>query len=134
MDRKIGALSLRELAGFFLLVGLLLAGLLLSWYLGRQQGQVCDALEDSAWLALSGQWENARNTAEDARRQWEQNWHLRAAVTDHKPMEEIDSLFGELAIYSAAGAQTEFARTCTVLSRRLNALTQSQTLTWWNVL
>ena len=134
MDRKIRNLNIRELAGFFLLVLLLLAGLLSAWYMARQLEAVSDTLEDSAWLALSGQWENARAAAEEARTQWGKGWKLRAALTDHGPMAEIDGLFGELSVSAAAGDSSEFARICTALSCRLDALHQSQTLTWWNVL
>ena len=134
MDRKIGVLTLRELTGLILLVGLLLCGLLTGWYTGRQHRELSRQLEDSAWLALSGQWENARKKAEDAKEMWQENWKLRAAFSDHTPMEEIDDLFGEMTVCSAAGERTEFARVCAALSGRVAAMGQAHQLSWWNVL
>lgn len=134
MDRKVGAVSVRELTGAALLLLLLLAGLLSSWYMGRQHGELAKTLEDSAWLALSGQWENARKTADDARKTWEKGWNFRAVFGDHTPIEEIEDLFGELTIYGAAGERTEFARVCAALSSRMKAMGDAHQLSWWNVL
>ena len=71
MDRK--SITARELAGMILLIVLLAAGLLISRILGRQQDILAKQLEDSAWMALSGQWSDARETAEEARRNWEES-------------------------------------------------------------
>lgn len=134
MDRKIGKLTLRELTGFVLLALLLTAGLLSAWLLDRQQQEIGKTLEDSLWLALSGQWENARNTADSAREIWEDRWQLWAVFADHSPMEEIDSLFSELTVYGAAGERTDFARTCAILARKMEAMGAAHRLRWWNVL
>lgn len=134
MDRKIGVMTLREFAGLLLLLLLLLTGLLLSWYMGRQHTEISRGLEDSAWYALSGEWEKARDTVDSAREQWEQGWNLWAAFADHSPMEEIDALFAALRIYAAAGERTEFAHTCAALSRHVAAMGSAHQLSWWNVL
>lgn len=134
MDRKIGILTLRELIGLSLLVTMLLGGLLLGWYLGQQQWELSRQLEDCAWLALSGQWENARTLAGEAREGWERKWKLRAAFGDHTPMEEIDDLFAELTVYGAAGDRTEFASTCSALASRMEAVGNAHRLSWWNIL
>ena len=134
MDRKAGKLTLREVTAFALLVLLLAGGLLTGWYMGRQHDSISRELDDSVWLALSGQWDKARKTAEGAREKWEKNWHLRAAFGDHTPMEEIDDLFEEMKVYAAAGERTEFARVCGALSVRMEAMANAQKLSWWNVL
>ena len=134
MDRKIRGLSLRELLGFGLLILLLLIGLLLSWYLGRQQEALAASLEDSAWLALSGQWENAKASADQVRKDWERRRSLWAVFGDLTPMEEIDTLLAELTVYAAAGERTDFAAACNSLARRMAAMGNAQTLRWWNVL
>ena len=119
MERK-RTLRFRELAGFFLLTVLLAGGLLSSRALDRQHRAMASALEDSAVLALSGRWQAARDRAESACQDWQADWPLRAVFSDHSPMKEIDSLFGELAVYGAAGDRTEFARICGALSLRLD--------------
>lgn len=134
MDRKIGALTLREAAGILLLLVLLAGGLLSGWYMGRQHREISQKLEDCAWLALTGQMSNAREEADGARAQWEKGRSLRAVLGDHTPMEEIDDLFAELRIYGAAGEKTEFARTCSALSSRVKAMGEAHRLSWWNIL
>ena len=133
MDRKRG-MKLRDLAGPLLLLTLLLAGLLGSWQPGRQQEAVARQLEDCQWLALSGQWQQARQGAEEARQQWQQHWKLWAALGDHRPMEEIDALFGQLKARAAAGDREEFAGISAELARRIHTMSQGQRLHWWNVL
>ena len=134
MDRKTGHLSFRELLGFLLLTVLLLLGLLSSWYLNRPQQALADQLEDSAWLALSGQWEKARKGVEEARKSWEQRRGLWAVFADHTPMEEIDAQFSRLTVYAAAREKGSFAAACTTLARQLEALGGAQQLRWQNVL
>jgi len=134
MGRKIRGLMPRELAGIFLLAALLLAGLFTSWYFCRQYSEASRVLEDSAWMALSGRLDNARETADGAGDIWERQWRLRAALGDQSPMEEMDTLFAELRIYGAAGEAMEFARVCSVLSQRMNAMGNAHQFSWWNVL
>lgn len=133
MDRKRG-LKLRDLAGPVLLLVLLLAGLLGSWQPARQQEAVARQLEDCQWLALSGQWQKAREGAQQAETDWNSRRVLWAALDDHRPMEDIDALFGRLSAAAAAGERTEFAMLCGELSRRIHTLAESQKLHWWNVL
>ena len=134
MDRKIRGMTARELMGLGILAALLIAGLLSAWNQNRQHRAMANVMEDSTWLALSGQWENAKESASAARQNWEKGWRFRAAFADHGPIEEIDSLFRELTVYSAAGERTEFSRTCTLLAEKLEAMASSARLSWWNVL
>ena len=134
MDRKIGWLNLRELTGAALLLVLFLAGMLSAWYMDRQHTGISRELEDSAWMALTGQWENAKAEALKAKSRWEENWDFRAVFGDHTPMEEIDDLFEELTIYAAAGERTEFARICAALAVRVAAMGSAHQLRWQNIL
>ena len=134
MDRKIGVLTLREVTAIGLLLVLLLLGLLSGWYLERQHRQLSRQLEDSAWLALSGQLSNARQEVQTAQAKWEKGRSLLAVLGDHTPMEDIDDLFAELQICGAAGEGTEFARICSALSCRMEAMGNACKLSWWNIL
>lgn len=132
MDRKNGIMTLREVTGFLLLIFLLLAGLLWS---RNQEGQhlaLAEAVEECAGLACRGQWDAACAAAEEAKAQWEENRHLRAALGAHAPMEEIDEAFLELTF--RAGDREGFAEQCALLSRKLRSLGQLQSLHWWNIL
>ena len=134
MDRKIRGLTLRELTGFALLVALLLAGLLSSWVMGRRHSEMARILEDGTWMALSGQWENARNAAQEAKQEWERGRRFQAAIDDQTRLEEIDGLFAQLTVCAAAGERTEFARTCAFLEQKLEALSDTHRIGWWNIL
>ena len=134
MDRKIGVLTLREVTAIGLLLVLLLLGLLSGWYLERQHRQLSRQLEDSAWLALSGQMSNARQEVQTAQAKWEKGRSLLAVLGDHTPMEDIDDLFAELQICGAAGEGTEFARICSILASRMEAMENACKLSWWNIL
>ena len=133
MDRKRG-MKLRDLTGVILLLVLLLAGLLSAWYAGRQHTALSRQLEESSWLALSGQWQQARETSETARQRWQQHWKLWTALGDHSPMADIDVLFSRLSVYAAGGEREEFAAVSKELAQRLLALADAHTLHWWNVL
>ena len=132
MDRKI--ITIRELAGMSLLVILLIVGLLVSRHMVQHQERIAGLLDDSAWMALSGQWSNARKTGEEARRQWEKQQGLRSVLADHTPMEEIDDLFAQMHISAAAGETADFARDCAALSSRIRAVGRAQKLSWQNIL
>ncbi len=134
MDRKIGVLTLREVTAIGLLLVLLLLGLLSGWYLEQRHRQLSRQLEDSAWLALSGQLSNARQEAQTAQTQWEKGRFLQAVLGDHTPMEDINDLFAELRICGAAGEGTEFARICSILASRMEAMENACKLSWWNIL
>ena len=133
MDRKRG-MKLQNLAGPLLLLLLLLAGLLGSWQPGRQQEAVARQLEDCQWLALSGQWQQAREGAKQAETDWNSRQSHWQALDDHRPMEEIDALFGRLSAAAAAGEREEFAQNCAELSRRIRTMAEGRQLRWWNVL
>jgi hypothetical protein len=133
MDRK-RAVTFRELAGFILLTALLAAGLLSSRGLNRQHTAMASSLDHSSTLALSGQWSQARNTADAARQAWKENWQIRAVLSNHGPMEEIDDLFARMRISAAAGERADFARDCAALAGRIRAVGNAQRLSWQNVL
>ncbi|MBQ2854046.1 MAG: DUF4363 family protein [Oscillospiraceae bacterium] len=134
MDRKIGPVGFREVLGIGLLTGFLLMGLLSAWYLNRRQDVIAAQLEDSVWLALSGQWEKACQGVENARTGWESDRALWGIFGDQTPMEEIDALFAQLTVYAAAREPTDFASGCAALAQHLNAMGNAHRLSIQNVL
>lgn len=134
MDRKRIPVMVRQGAGFVILAALLLTGLLSGWLLFRQYDDLSRQLEDAAWWAMSGNWEQARDTAVAVRTQWRKHWNIQAAFTDHTPMEEIDSLFAQLAICAASGDREQFAAVCVDLAQHIRAVGDAHRLTWWNLL
>lgn len=132
MDRK-RSLG-RETVGLVLLGALLLTGLYTSLEMGRSHDEISRHLEDSAWYALSGDWEKARMAAAAAESGWKDHRDLSSLLADHTPMEEIDAMFARIGICSAARSGTEFALFCADLSRKVEAMGEAHRLTWQNLL
>ena len=117
--------------GIALLVMLLLCSLAIWWGMEGLHRPIVRELTRAAALAE----ENgpaAKETAMQAKDQWQRNWHFTAAVADHTPMEEIDDLFAELETY--APDSQEFTICCRKLIRRTAAMAQAQGLSWWSLL
>ena len=52
--------------GAGLLAGLLILGLLVTWFMGRTHTGISEELELSARFAIAGNWEEAEESAEEA--------------------------------------------------------------------
>lgn len=123
---------------FWLGAGLLAALLLGSLWLGGKMTdtheQLAKTLESAADTATAGDVDAALRIAQETRDQWQRIWHKVAAVADHAPMDEIDSLFAQLQIYGDLGAQAEFAACCSRVAQLLQAVGEAHALSWWNLL
>lgn len=123
---------------FWLGVGILLVFLALGlWIAGSMDGihqQICATLDQAAQHIVSGDLDTGIALVRQAQECWQHNWHGIAAVADHEPMDEIDSLFAQLELYGTVGQQVEFAAYCTRLSQLISAMGDAHTLTWWNLL
>lgn len=91
-------------------------------------------LEQAAREALSGQTEQGLETLQKAEELWQKRRFLTAAVADHGPMEEIDSIFSQLESYAAAGDSVSFAAWCSRAAQLVGAISEAQKLTWQNLL
>lgn len=85
-------------------------------------------------LVLEADWPQAEALARCAEERWKNAWHFTASVSDHEPMDEIDALFAQLAVHAQAQDAPSYAAVCGELSARLNAMSQAQTFSWWNLL
>ena len=123
---------------FWLGISLLLLFLGLGLWTGSVAGQANEAisqtLAQAADTILSGDLETGKQLAQQARQDWENQWHSIATVADHSPMDEIDSLFGQMSVYAQAGQSTALAACCARLSRLIAAVGEAHSLTWWNLL
>ncbi len=95
---------------------------------------ITQSLERASVCALEENWPQAAVHLLSARTRWERNRQLTAAVADHAPMEEIDSLFAELAIYLEAQESPHFSATCGELSALTRAMGEAHAISWWNLL
>ncbi len=95
---------------------------------------IAQALLRASDAAMQENWEQAAVHFHAAQTKWERSRGLTATVADHVPMEEIDSLFSELAIYLQAQESPHFSATCAHLSALTRAMGEAHTINWWNLL
>ena len=98
------------------------------------QKEISQQLDAACQNALAGDLKQAAAQANGAREVWEQYRNLVAAVTDHEPMEEMDTLFAQLPIYYETDSPLNFAAVCSDLSLLMQAIGENQALKWWGVL
>ena len=120
--------------GALLLCCLLVLGAVVSYGVQQVQKPLTAQLEQAAMAGFEGDWSGAEDSLNAARDRWEKYRKFLAAVVDHKPMEEIDSLFGELEFYQKARNSTLFAGTCQKLGQLTQSIGESYRLNWWNLL
>lgn len=124
----------RSWIGFALLVALLAAGLVCSAAMIKFCGEDSVRLERAGAEALRGNWERAAYFTAQARQHWD-SWELfRCAMADHKPAEEIDTLFSMLEIYGAARDNVAFGALCREAAKKLETLGDAQRLNLRNLL
>ena len=124
----------RFLLGVGLLAILLLLCIGVAFFSQRSQTSVCHALEEAEQLALRGNTEASLRLVQQARQRWDRQWHCVAAYSQHDPMDEIDSLFSQLEAYGRGGYGVHMAALCGRLAQLIDAISDAQRLTWWNLL
>lgn len=71
---------------------------------------------------------------EEAWKTWQNCRDFAAAVLDHSPMEEIDGMFAAARTYGLTGIGEAMAAECSRLVEWIQAMAESQKLTWQNLL
>lgn len=124
----------RGILGIGLLTVLLLFGLLTAADMARRHAPIQASLRVAALLAEQNQWEDAEIYQQRAESLWKKSWRLDAVAADHTPMEEIDGSFLRLRVYLREQEKTDFTAEIRALERRVQAMTEAHTASWWNVL
>ena len=120
--------------GLGILVVLLALGLWTAWGMERMYRPVTESLEQAAQTAMAGDMDGGTALVRQAYAAWVQHRDLTAAVADHTPMEEIDSLFAQIQVYAVSGKNQDFAAYCSRLARLVEAVGEAHGLTWQNLL
>ena len=120
--------------GVILLILLLVFGLWITATIGSGQESMVGILEQAQAKILSGDISAGNALVEKAYAQWQKSWRSTASVVDHAPMDEADGLFAQLQSYGATGQKEHMAACCARLSSLMEAIAESQALTWWNLL
>ena len=124
----------RTWLGIGILLVLLIFGLTVSVFLEKIQAPIATQLEEAARQAFSGNAETAYSIADRSRDHWNGHWRQTAAFSDHEPMDEIDSLFGQMETYAQSHMTQEFAACCRRISLLVEAVWEAHALNWWNLL
>ena len=124
----------REWIGMGLLLALLVLGLLTTKRMEHTCGEMAEQFSQAGTLALAEDWEGADRLLRQARSRWEESWRLSAALTDHEPMEEVDSRLEELEVYQKQRDNLAFAALCAQIASQIEDMGDAHGLTWWNLL
>lgn len=120
--------------GAGILIILLALGLWVMGIMQAKQSPISQKLEQAAEAALSGEELQAESLSRQALSLWKSGWHGAASVSDHSPMDEIDSLFAQLEVYRQSNAPMLFAACCQQIASLVDALAEAHSLSWWNLL
>ncbi len=120
--------------GVGFLAVMLAAGILLSVLFVNIYTPLHEGLEQASALSLAGDWEGARQALARCRKDWQKYRHFVAAVADHEPLEEMETYLAQLAVYAHQENAGEFAALCARTAGLAHAMSESQQLTWWNLL
>ncbi len=120
--------------GVGFLVALLAGSLFLLTFSVGFCREFSETLDDACALALEENWPSATEKADNCYKNWKKQQHLLAAFTDHEPIEQVDSLFSQLALYGEKRMSVEFASVCRQLRHCAKAIDESHSLKWWTIL
>lgn len=114
--------------GIGILLVLLGLGLWTQWELENIHGPIAADMTLAAEQARLGNWEQAGQALTRAEAAWTANHVFTAALADHQPLEDIESLMARLPALSAAGDRAEFASLCADIACRIEAISAAHKL------
>ena len=120
-------------AGIVILAALLAMGAGSAAVMQHLHQDLASRLEQAAAQCRSD-WPAAASLSADVQKSWEQHRYWVAALSDHEPLEEIAALFSQLDLCRSNGDRAEFAVVCLRIASLCDALGESQTPYWWNLL
>ena len=120
--------------GIILLTVLLGAGFWTSNFMDRTHNPIAQDVRRAGQHALEEHWSTAQAFAKRGHDRWEKKRPVTAAIADHEPMDEIDSLFAQLDTYAKTEEDVAYAALCARLASLLDAVSQSHRLNWWNLM
>ena len=122
----------RFVLGISLLVSLLLGNIGIAAQMHQIHLPVAEQLRQAAELSVLGDGSGAYAAVQQAEKNWLHYRKFTAAFTDHRPLEEIDVLFGALESYPHGS--DNFAELCRQLAERTEVMARSHLPVWWNLL
>ena len=117
--------------GIALMAVLLGIGLYSAHAIEQSHEPIAALLEQAAQAADP---EQAAQFLQQANDRWKRRWHGTAVLSDHGPMDEIDSLFSQAQSYAQTGKREDFSAFCLRLAQLICATADEHQPTWWNFL
>ena len=116
--------------GTALLVFLLILSILVSNLMRKTWQHQSENLDLAAKFASVGDWAAADLLLQETSLEWARKQFLISVLCRHDEIDEIDGLFAQLNVFSAARRTVSFSSTGMVLSRLLDSLWKSH---WFNL-
>lgn len=120
--------------GILLLLLLLGTGIWITASFTGRQEEIANNLSLAGDAAQAGDWAAAEHYATQAQNAWNRQHRFASAITDHSPMEQIDGMFAQMEIFLQARQQAAFCACCAELEVMVQAVGESQSINWWNLL
>lgn len=124
----------RFLIGLTVLALLLAAAAAAGVYTGQTLEPMTSLLDTAGEAALGGHWPPARDSFREAQARWQRHRPLLAALSDHAPLEQADSLFHQLGLCLLTRDEATFALLSAQLSETLRTLRDIHRPSWENIL
>lgn len=120
--------------GVGFLIVMLAVGIFLTVRFEKIHTPLSEDLEKAAELAIAQDWEKATALTQQARADWKNYREFIAAVADHEPLEKMEYLLEQLAVYAQLRWTVDFSATCVEVAALAEAMLESQQFAWWNFL
>ncbi len=123
----------RVVFGVVLLAVLFMGGIAAQNRMAAIHGYSANLLEQAGREAQAEDWEAAQTLFYRARRNWKDNYNFTAALADHTPMEDVESLYAQLEVFAENRETLHFSALCMETAARLEAMADAHLLAWWNI-
>ena len=111
--------------GFGLLAVLLFLCVFSQIRMSAIQKPIAGTVNRAESYAAREEWTQAAAALLTAQSAWEEHRTFLAALADHQPLEDIESLFAKLESYAQEQDKTEFRAACKELNRRILAVKEA---------
>ena len=124
----------RSIWGIAILVALLVVSIAIAAGMHKIHYRISELLQQAATAAEQNHWQEADFFARQAEDAWQQYHNFTAAFADHSPMDELDGYFAEMMVFLENRESPHFASTCARLALLAQAMADSHSVQWWDVL
>ena len=120
--------------GVGILILLLFSSLFVGFFAQKRQDPIKETVSAAQEAAKNENIRESVRLIQQAQRSWKRNWKSIASFSHHATMEEIDRLFAQLSVCDNLESKQDFLTASAELCSLLDALTNDQAFTWWNLL